>query len=190
MKDNEFLRADKIPMTKREVRSVILERLALRDAGCFIDVGAGTGSVAIEAALSFPDLQVVAIEKNVDALAIMQQNMRHLGATRIEQIEAEAPCALLGSADAIFVGGSGGNLTAIIDWAWLHLRDNGRLVMSFILHDNLHQALNHLKRYVADGHTTDLDCVEIHISTMAVLGRSFYFKPNNPTYVMSCVKRS
>ncbi len=184
MKDSEFLRADKVPMTKQEVRAVVLDRLELGRAQRLIDVGAGTGSVAIEAALRFSELAVTAIEKNARALAIMRQNIKHHAVERIALIEAVAPCDLTGGADAIFIGGSGGNLTAIIDWALAHLTEQGRLVMTFILQDNLHQALEHLKH----GPIRDLDCTQIMVSPMTPLGSSYYFKPNNPTFVMSCTK--
>ncbi|SJN59118.1 putative cobalt-precorrin-6Y C(15)-methyltransferase [decarboxylating] [Vibrio ruber DSM 16370] len=184
MKDSEFLRADKVPMTKQEVRAVVLDRLALGQAQRFVDVGAGTGSVAIEAALRFPELAVTAIEKNDHAVAIMQQNLSHHAVAHIELVQAIAPCELSVAADAIFIGGSGGNLTAIIDWALAHLTEQGRLVMTFILQDNLHQALEHLKNCPI----RDLDCTQIMVSPMTPLGSSYYFKPNNPTFVISCTR--
>ncbi|MDW6005192.1 decarboxylating cobalt-precorrin-6B (C(15))-methyltransferase [Vibrio mangrovi] len=185
MKDSEFLRADKVPMTKQEVRSVVLDRLELNHARCFVDVGAGTGSVAIEAALRFPDLKVAAIEKNTHAIAIMRQNMTRHEVEHIELVQDIAPCDMvLSEADAIFVGGSGGNLSEIIDWALNHLADGGRLVMTFILQGNLHQALGHL----GNCPVRDLDCTQIMVSPLTRLGSSYYFKPNNPTFVISCIK--
>ena len=74
MKDSEFQRAERVPMTKQEVRLVVLDRLELSNARCMVDIGAGSGSVAIEAALRHPQLSVVAIEKNPAALALIAEN--------------------------------------------------------------------------------------------------------------------
>lgn len=64
MKDELFLRGEKVPMTKEAVRALALAKLELHRASHLIDIGAGTGSVSIEAALQYPSLQVTAIERN------------------------------------------------------------------------------------------------------------------------------
>lgn len=183
MKDNEFLRVERVPMTKQEVRSVVLDRLELRHARCFVDVGAGTGSVAIEAALSHLGLSVIAIEKNPLALNLIADNASHLGCCdRLTIINAYAPCELDVQADAIFIGGSGGNLEDIIDWSLAHLLPGGRLVLSFILQANLTAALAHLRQC----EVVELGCTQLQISQLKTLGEGEYFKPNNPVFVIAC----
>lgn len=186
MKDAEFLRGEKVPMTKEEVRLVVLERLNLRQATTLIDVGAGTGSVALEAALRHPELHVIAIEKNPVALSLIEENRQRFDCQKVKVIAAEAPCPLDIQADAIFIGGSGGNLTDIIDWALTRLTKTGRLVLSFILLDNLNTALTHLKKCAV----AELECTQLQISQMTTLGNGFYFKPNNPTFIISCKKEA
>ena len=184
MKDSEFLRAEKVPMTKQEVRTIVLDKLQLGSASRFVDVGAGTGSIALEAALSFERLHVYAIEKNEHAVEIMHKNMERFGCNHIHLINEMAPCELTGKFDAVFIGGSGGNLEQIIDWALDHLLEGGRLVMNFILHGSLNQALDHLKTCAID----EFECSQIQVSSMTSLGTSYYFKPNNPTFIVSCIK--
>ncbi|MBF9002592.1 MULTISPECIES: decarboxylating cobalt-precorrin-6B (C(15))-methyltransferase [Vibrio] len=184
MKDSEFLRGESVPMTKREVRSVVLERLELHRASRFVDVGAGTGSVAIEAAIRHPNLNILAIEKKPQALDLINDNCRKFGCEQIRIVNETAPCEITGHVDAIFIGGSGGNLTDIIDWALEHLVANGRLVLSFILQDNLSEALQHIEQ--CEVH--DVECVQLLVSNKAKLGKGYYFKPNNPTFVLSCQK--
>ena len=186
MKDAEFLRGEKVPMTKEEVRLIVLERLNLRQATTLIDVGAGTGSVALEAALRHPALHVIAIEKNPAALSLIEENQQRFDCQKVKIIAAEAPCPLDIQADAIFIGGSGGNLTDIIDWALTRLTKTGRLVLSFILLDNLNTALTHLKKCAV----AELECTQLQISQMTTLGNGFYFKPNNPTFIISCKKEA
>ncbi len=183
MKDSEFLRAERVPMTKQDVRLVILDRLALQSAHCMVDIGAGSGSVAIEAALRHPALSVIAIEKNPAALELIANNADRLGCRdQLTIIDAYAPCPLEVMADAIFIGGSGGNLCELIDWSLARLQPGGQLVMSFILQGNLTTALAHLRQC----DVTALECTQLQISQLTSLGEGEYFKPNNPVFVIAC----
>lgn len=127
MKDELFLRGENVPMTKEAVRALALSKLELHRASHLIDVGAGTGSVSIEAALQFPSLQVTAIERNPAALRLLDENRQRFACGNIDILPGEAPMTITGKADAVFMGGSGGHLTALIDWAMGHLHPGGRL---------------------------------------------------------------
>ena len=87
-------------------------------------------------------------------------------------------------ADAIFMGGSGGHLTELIDWSMRQLHPAGRLVMTFILQENLNTALAHLDRPGVQG----VDCLQLQVSSLTTLGSGHYFKPNNPVFVIACQK--
>lgn len=184
MKDDLFLRGARVPMTKEVVRTQALERLQLQHARRLIDIGAGTGSVSLEAAIRYPDLQVSAIERNPDALALMAENRELFACPNVDIISGYAPVELDVMADAVFIGGSGGQLTELIDWSLAHLYPGGRLVMTFILMENLTCALTHLEQCAI----CDFDCLQLQVSTLAALGSGHYFKPNNPTYLISCSK--
>ncbi len=186
MKDELFLRGHRIPMTKEVVRALALERLQLENARHFIDVGAGTGSVSIEAALRYPALDIIAIERKEDALRLLVENVQHFSCHQVRIKSGIAPVPLEISADAIFIGGTGGHLTEIIDWALLNLNSGGRLVMTFILLENFTQALS----YLGACSVAELDGREIQVGELTALGQGHYFKPNNPTYLLSCLKSS
>ncbi|OKP00234.1 decarboxylating cobalt-precorrin-6B (C(15))-methyltransferase [Xenorhabdus eapokensis] len=186
MKDELFLRGHRIPMTKEAVRALALERLELAKVSRLIDVGAGTGSVSIEAALRYPALDILAIERKEDALLLLAENIQHFGCHKVCIQSGTAPMPLDSTADAIFIGGTGGHLTEIIDWALLHLNSGGHLVMTFILLENFTRALSHLKSC----QVTALDGREIQVGELTALGQGHYFKPNNPTYLLSCQKES
>ncbi|WP_391595562.1 decarboxylating cobalt-precorrin-6B (C(15))-methyltransferase [Yersinia massiliensis] len=173
-------------MTKEAVRVLALARLELNDARHLIDVGAGTGSVALEAALQFPHLRVTAIERNPAALALISENRQRLACHNVDIIAGVAPLPVEDHADAIFIGGSGGQLTELIDWALMMLNPNGRLVLTFILLNNLNDALSHLQTCAV----SQLDCVQLQLSSLTPLGSGHYFKPNNPTYLISCHKEA
>ncbi|MBD2810269.1 decarboxylating cobalt-precorrin-6B (C(15))-methyltransferase [Xenorhabdus sp. Vera] len=186
MKDELFLRGHRIPMTKEAIRALVLERLELEKARYFIDVGAGTGSVSIEAALRYPALDILAIERKEEALSLIAENIRHFSCHSVRIQSGTAPVPLAHSTDAIFIGGTGGHLIEMIDWALAHLNQGGRLVMTFILLENFTQAWSYLKTC----QVTSLDGREIQVGELTALGQGHYFKPNNPTYLIACRKGS
>lgn len=113
--DEAFLRG-KTPMTKREVRVQALAALRLPPDAVVWDVGAGTGSVSIEAARQCPLGQVYAIERDADALALIAQNIAHFRLQNIQVIAGSAPAALAGlpAPSHVFLGGTGGETAAIL----------------------------------------------------------------------------
>ena len=93
MKNKDFI-TGKVPITKEEVRAISLNKLELLNAKTFIDVGAGTGSVSIEAGYSYPNLKVIAIERNDDAIDLVKQNKEKFNLDNVEIIKAYAPVEL------------------------------------------------------------------------------------------------
>lgn len=184
MKDNLFIRGD-VPMTKEEVRVLTIDWLNLAQAKTLVDVGAGTGSICIEASLRYPQLQTIAIEKNPEAIDLIKQNCEKFHVNNLYIIEGAAPEVLPEQAvDAIFIGGSGGELDEIIRWAFRSLKANGRLVLNFILLNNLMEALDILSKIGFEA----IEVTQLQVSRLTKLGKGNYFKPNNPTYIISCSK--
>ncbi|HVK74197.1 MAG TPA: precorrin-6y C5,15-methyltransferase (decarboxylating) subunit CbiE [Kofleriaceae bacterium] len=134
--------AKKVPklglITKREVRLLSLAALHLAPDAVMWDVGAGSGSVAIEAARLVPDGRVVAIEVDPECVAMCHDNVRAHGADNVRVVAGRAPEALtdLPAPDAVFVGGSKGSMREIVDVALTRLRPGGRLVVNAITLDN------------------------------------------------------
>jgi precorrin-6Y C5,15-methyltransferase (decarboxylating) len=120
-------------VTKAEVRAIALGKLALPPVGVLWDVGAGSGSVAIEAARLAPGLRVFAVERNQEDCARLRANEREAGiggALRVQVVEGEAPAALadLPDPDRVFVGGGG---LAVLDAVLDRLRDGGVVVATY-----------------------------------------------------------
>ena len=183
MKNNEFIRG-KVPITKEEVRAISLNKLNLKNAKTFIDVGAGTGSVSIEAALTYDNLKVIAIERNDVAIDLINQNVEKFNLSNVEVIKDYAPIDLDVKADGIFLGGTGNNLEEIIKWSKELLIPGGRLVANFILIDNFYDTLDLLKKY----NFVNLDVSQLSINKLEKLGSRDYFKPHNPIFIISCEK--
>lgn len=183
MKNNEFIRG-KVPITKEEVRAISLNKLNLKNAKTFIDVGAGTGSVSVEAALTYDNLKVIAIERNDVAIDLINQNVEKFNLSNVEVIKDYAPIDLDVKADGIFLGGTGNNLEEIIKWSKDLLIPGGRLVANFILIDNFYDTLDLLKKY----NFVNLDVSQLSINKLEKLGSRDYFKPHNPIFIISCEK--
>ncbi len=113
--DGAFLRGD-VPMTKEEVRSLALSKLRLEEHHVVWDVGAGTGSVSVECALSCPAGRVYAVEKKDAALALLAENKARFHAVNLEIVAGTAPEALtnLPAPDRVFLGGTSGSLEEIL----------------------------------------------------------------------------
>lgn len=134
-------------ITKREVRAVSLARMQLRSDSIVWDIGAGSGSVGLEAAQLARDGYVYAIEKNSDDAAIANDNRRALKIHNYTLTHGKAPQGLeqWPDPDAIFVGGSGGELAELIRIAMQRLKPAGMLVMNFVTFENIATAIETLK---------------------------------------------
>lgn len=185
MKNKDFI-TGKVPITKEEVRAISLNKLELLNAKTFIDVGAGTGSVSIEEGYSYPNLKVIAIERNDDAIDLVKQNKEKFNLDNVEIIKAYAPVELDKDikADAIFLGGTGKKLEEIIDWSKDLLVDGGRLVANFIIIDTFYEML----RLVKEKGFKNIDVTVLNVAKLEKLGTGEYFKPHNPIYIISCEK--
>jgi precorrin-6Y C5,15-methyltransferase (decarboxylating) len=113
--DELFIR-DEVPMTKSEIRAIITSKLRLKADSRLLEIGAGTGSVTIEAALIAHEGKVVALEKNPTAYQLCLKNIAKFGVDNITLIEGSAPQAIPADIDVdrVFIGGSGGNMGDII----------------------------------------------------------------------------
>jgi precorrin-6Y C5,15-methyltransferase (decarboxylating) len=120
-------------ITKREIRAVTLSSLAPRRGELLWDIGAGSGSVAIEWMLANPAMRAIAIEARADRAARIARNAAGLGVPGLELIEGSAPVALGGlpTPDAIFIGG-GANDAGVLDAAARALRPGGRCVVNAV----------------------------------------------------------
>lgn len=144
----EQRRPNKGQITKREVRAVSLYSLGLRQDSVVWDIGAGTGSVSVEAALIASEGQVYAIERDTDSLPLLEANVVNLGSDNIHIVNGEAPAALksLPNPDSVFVGGSGGNLSEILEYANARLKPNGIIVVNLAVLERTSETYHLLKK--------------------------------------------
>ena len=134
-------------ITKREVRAVSLYLLRLRGDSVVWDIGAGTGSVAIEAGRIAHRGSVYAVERDPDSLGLLRRNAERLAGCNVKVVPGEAPQALEGlpDPDSVFVGGSGGQLAGILDAAITRLKHDGRLVVNLAALERTGEVYHSLK---------------------------------------------
>jgi precorrin-6Y C5,15-methyltransferase (decarboxylating) len=169
-------------ITKREIRVLSLARLAIRSDSLIWDIGAGSGSVSIEAANLASRGRVFAVEKNAEDVDIIRGNVARFRVPHVEVVHAKAPDGLeaLPDPDAVFVGGSGGAMREILEIAATRLRPAGRIVVNAITLDNLHEAVTAM-RELGLAH----EAILVSIARSKPLLGMMSFEALNPVYVVS-----
>lgn len=183
--DEQFLRGD-VPMTKQEVRVYILAQAMIQRADVVWDIGAGTGSLSIESALRATQGKVFAMDGEAEACGLVRQNAERFNLTNIEVIQEKAPAALVGlpAPDVIFVGGSGGNLLEILQEATTRLRAGGRLIITAVLVETLHDTL----QFMTGRAGFEVESCGLQITRIQPVGRRHMFRALNAVYAVICRK--
>ncbi|WP_298440230.1 precorrin-6y C5,15-methyltransferase (decarboxylating) subunit CbiE [Geobacter sp.] len=184
IEDDEFATAKKL-ITKQEVRAVTLAKLRLQDDLVMWDIGAGSGSVSIEASNLVPNGRIFALEKNPQYLSFIRDNLKKFVARNVMLIEAFAPEGLddLPDPDRVFIGGSGGMLEEIIDAVDRRLKPEGVIVLNAVTLDTLTKAVEFLEDH---GYTVEVAC--INVAKTRGLTEYKMFEALNPVYIISARK--
>ncbi|HZA24256.1 MAG TPA: precorrin-6Y C5,15-methyltransferase (decarboxylating) subunit CbiT [Dehalococcoidia bacterium] len=134
-------------ITKREVRAVSLYLLGLKYDSVVWDIGAGTGSVAIESSLISRDGEVYALERDENSIELLRNNVERWGAGNIRIVVGEAPATLSGlpDPDSVFVGGSSGRLGEILDEVARRLKPEGKIVVNLAALERTQETYHRLK---------------------------------------------
>lgn len=136
-------------ITKREVRAVSLYLLGLRDDSVVWDIGAGTGSISVEAGLIARNGMVFAIERDLESMGLLHRNVEELSAGNVKVVEGAAPEILAGlpDPDSVFIGGSGGMLKEITEAAVNRLPEGGRIVVNLAALERTQEVIHQLRGY-------------------------------------------
>lgn len=179
--DELFIRGD-VPMTKQEVRAVALAKLRLAATDTVWDVGAGTGSVSIEAALVARAGSVWAVERNTTGVRLIRENADAFGCGNVHAVPGVAPEALakLPVPDAVFVGGSAGELPSIVEAA-LEKNSQVRLCVPCVTVETLTEACALLSGSRFKG----FEACQVSAARAEAVGSHHLMKAQNPVFLVS-----
>ncbi|MGN0163283.1 MAG: precorrin-6y C5,15-methyltransferase (decarboxylating) subunit CbiE [Candidatus Ornithomonoglobus sp.] len=184
IKDDEFIR-DKVPMTKEDIRALCISRLALDRDSVLYDIGAGTGSIAVEASLTSHDIKVYAVEKKSEGYVLINQNRCKFGCDNVFLINGEAPEALecLPAPTHVFIGGSDRRLKEIVECV---IRKNPavKIVINTI-------ALNSAAEVMRVIEELDLDSeiISVNIAKSKKVRGYDMMMGQNPVYIFTLTKK-
>lgn len=173
-------------ITKAEIRVMSLSRLSLRADSVVWDIGAGSGSVTVEAALIAYLGRVYAVERQAGDAAIVRENLEKFGIVNAELVAGQAPEVLssLPDPDAIFIGGSGGCMDGILDAIHRRLKPGGSVVLNIATISNLDSAVGGL---VSRGF--EVDVTMVNIARSRPVAGLLRFEALDPVFVVSGVRR-
>lgn len=182
--DDEFTSFKKL-FTRQEVRAVTLAKLKLQNDLVMWDIGAGSGSVSIEASNLIPNGKLFAIEKNSQYVAFLKQNLDKFCARNVKLIEAFAPDGLddLPDPDRVFIGGAGGNLEEIIEQVDRRIKSDGIIVINAVTLDTLTKSIEALEYH---GYQVEVAC--INVSRTRPLTEFKLFDAHTPVYIVTAWK--
>ena len=147
--DDFFERAEKVPITKEEVRTIQLSKARLRKGQTVFDIGCGSGSISIEAAIQIEKSgKVIAIDYDSNAIELTKKNIEKFEISNVSIIfgNAKEKIPELEMADVIFIGGTGGDTKDIVELCQDKLKSGGRIVIGIILIETLYSVLEILDK--------------------------------------------
>ena len=179
--DENFIRGN-TPMTKEEVRTVSLSKLRLYPSHTLWDVGAGTGSVSVECALSLPVGRVFAVEKDPEALELLEKNRAHFHTENLNIIPGEAPEALgeLPPPDRVFIGGSSGGMEGILRAA-IEKNSRVRVVVNAITLETLAETVRCFDQLGME----QTEVIQLAVNRSRRVGSYHMMYAQNPIWIIS-----
>jgi cobalt-precorrin-6B (C15)-methyltransferase len=185
--DELFERAQDIPITKEEVRALVMSKLRLKEDFSVIDVGCGSGSITVELCLQMPSGKVYAIDFDEKATELTRQNLKKFG-VEAEIILAKAQDILpsLPKVDAVIVGGTWGDTKGVIEASIARLKGGGRILIDTILIETIFAAITTIN----ESNLIDVDITQVTIAKGRKVTTGTMMTARNPIIMISATKPS
>ncbi len=181
--DELFERLPGIPMSKREVRVLLLSQMRLRSNAIIWDIGAGTGTIPVEVGLLCPQGQVIAVERDEDVANLIRRNCQRFNVTNVQVVEGSAPECLETLApipDCVIVEG-GRPIKVVLETVWHYLKPGGRIVSTAASLENLYA----ISESFAELQVRNVDVVQSSINRLERRGNQQTLAALNPIFVLS-----
>jgi len=184
--DDAFERSENVPITKEEVRVIQISKARLCPGYTVYDIGSGSGSISIEAAIQVESGKVIAIDYDTNAIELTKKNIEKFGLTNISVIFGNAKEKILDlePADAIFIGGTGGDTEEIVMLCQNKLKSGGRIVIGIILLETLYSVLQSIEKLQFDS----VDITQVTISKSRKTSKGTMMLARNPVTIISATK--
>jgi len=185
--DEFFERTDKVPITKEEIRTIQLSKARLTPGQTVFDIGCGSGSISIEAAFQVENSgKIISIDYDSNAIELTKKNIEKFGVSNVSVIfgNAKEKILELQEADAIFIGGTGGDTKEIVELSQEKLRSGGRIVIGIILIETLYSVLSILDKLPFDS----VDITQVTISKSKKTTKGTMMLARNPVTIISATK--
>ncbi len=187
--DGLFERAESVPITKEEVRAIQISKARLCPGQVVYDVGCGSGSISIEASIQVKSSgRVIAIDRDENAIQLTGRNTNRFGITNVSLVLGDAAIEIpkiVTKADAVFIGGTGGDTTKIVQLCHNRLKPGGRIVIGTILIETLHDVLDTLKEPEFDS----VDVTQVTISKSRKTSTGTMMLARNPVTIVSATRQ-
>ncbi len=184
--DEEFERLDKVPITKEEVRVVQISKARLKRGHTVYDIGCGSGSISVEAAIQVESAgKIYAVDFDPKAIDLTKKNLEKFGISNVTTIlgNAKEKISELPQADAIFIGGTGGDTKEILELCYDKIKSGGRIVLGIILIETLFSVLELIKKL-----NLSVDITQITISKSRKTTTGTMMLARNPVTIISVTK--
>lgn len=184
--DAEFDRTESVPITKEEVRTIQISKARLNPGQTVYDIGCGSGSISVEAALQVEETgKVYAVDFDPNAVKLTEQNLKKFDVDNVSVISGNAKEKIseLPKADAIFIGGTGGDTIEIIEMCRDKLKPSGRIVIGTILIETMFSVIKTL-----ESGFSSVDITQITIQKSRKTSTGTMMLARNPVTVISATK--
>jgi cobalt-precorrin-6B (C15)-methyltransferase len=181
--DNLFETIDGIPMSQREIRLLLLSHLRLEANSVLWDIGAGTGTIPVEAGLLCPQGQIIAVERDEEVASLIARNCDRFGVTNVAIVTGSAPECLSEiecQPDRVCIEGSK-SIKDTLAAVWRSLKPNGRIVTTANSLDNLYQ----VSESFTELQVQNMEVVQASINRLEKRGTSQAFVAVNPIFILS-----
>ena len=185
--DENFERAEKVPITKEEVRVIQISKARLKPGQIVYNIGCGSGSISIEAALQIESSgKVLAVDYDENAIELTKKNIAKFGLSNISVIYGNAKEKIqeFEKADTIFIGGTGADTKEIIELSQNKLKTGGRIVVGIILIETLYSVLQVLEKLKFES----VDITQVTISKSRKTSTGTMMLARNPVTIISATK--
>ena len=185
--DEYFERTENVPITKEEVRTIQISKARLKPGQTVYDIGCGSGSISIEAAFQVESFgKVISIDYDENAIELTKKNTDKFNLSNISVIfgNAKEKILELEEADAIFIGGTGGDTKEIVELSQNKLKSGGRIVIGTILIETLYSVLQILDKLQFES----VDITQITIAKSRKTSTGTMMLARNPVTIISATK--